>query len=89
MLCKKVHKKFSRKDREKLYEKWNIPLKTKKRSVQLARMLWTNTKDIVHMNNSAQLIARLVGFVEPTQTPKEIFGLSFLPKPFALKLFNW
>ena len=88
MLSKQVHKKFTRKEREKLYQKWGIKLNSKQ-SVTLARWLWTNTKDIDHLRESAQLVAKLVGFVEPGQVPKEIFGLSFLPQPINRKTFEW
>ncbi|PON51984.1 Kinesin-like protein [Parasponia andersonii] len=89
MLSKQVHKKFTRKEREGLYQKWGIKLKSKQRSLQLARWLWTNTKDIDHLSESALLVAKLVGFVEPGQIPKEIFGLSFLPQAIDRKPFAW
>ncbi|XP_060967468.1 kinesin-like protein KIN-7F [Cannabis sativa] len=81
MLSKQVHKKFPRKDRESLYQKWGIKLKSKQRSLQLAKCLWTNTNDNEHLKQSALLVAKLVGIAEPNQVPKEIFGLSFLSQP--------
>ncbi|XP_062099579.1 kinesin-like protein KIN-7F [Humulus lupulus] len=89
MLSKQVHKKFPLKERENLYQKWGIKLKSKQRSLQLARWLWTNTKDIEHSKESALLVAKLAGFAEPGQVPKEIFGLSFLPQPINLNPFGW
>lgn len=89
MLSKQVHKKFNRKEREKIYQKWGIKLNSKQRSLQLARWLWTNTKDTDHLRESAHLVAKLVGFVEPGQVPKEVFGLSFLPQPINGKTLAW
>ncbi|KAM7258073.1 hypothetical protein ACFE04_013814 [Oxalis oulophora] len=80
LLCKKIQKKFPSKDREGLYQKWGIGLKSRQRSLQLAHKIWTDTKDIEHIKKSAALVAKLVGFIEPGQVPKEIFGLTFLPR---------
>ncbi|KAG5018241.1 Kinesin-related protein 4 [Glycine soja] len=78
MLSKQVHKKFSMKEREELYVKWGIDLKSKHRSVQLAWRLWTNTKDLNHVRESAALVAKLVGFINSGEAPKKIFGFGFL-----------
>lgn len=77
MLSRRMKKKFSMKEREALYKKWGIDLKTKQRGIQLARMLWSRTKDFGHISESAALVAKLLGFVEPTQVSREMFGLSF------------
>ena len=78
MLSKQVHKKFTRKEREELYVKWGIDLRSKHRSVQLAWRLWTNTKDLNHVRESAALVAKLVGFINSGEAPKKIFGFGFL-----------
>ncbi|EXB60664.1 hypothetical protein L484_016018 [Morus notabilis] len=80
MLSKQVHKKHTRKA---------FMLNTKQRSLQVARHLWTNTKDVEHSRECAVLTAKLIGFVEPGQVPKEIFGLSFSPQPINRKPFVW
>ncbi|KAH9693220.1 kinesin-like protein KIN-7I [Citrus sinensis] len=80
-LSKQVHQKFSRKEREELYKKWGIALNTKQRSLQLARRIWSSTKDMNHIKESAYLVAKLIDFVQPGQAPKEIFGLSFSHGP--------
>lgn len=80
-LSKQVHQKFSRKEREELYKKWGIALNTKQRSLQLARRIWSSTKDMNHIKESASLVAKLIDFVQPGQAPKEIFGLSFSHGP--------
>ncbi|KAI8003431.1 Kinesin-like protein KIN-7F [Camellia lanceoleosa] len=91
MLSKQMLKKFSTKEREVLYQKWGIGLNTKQRRLQLSRRLWTDTNDMNHIKESAALVAKLVGFAESGQTPKEMFGLTFSPRlinngtPFRLK----
>lgn len=77
MLSKLMLKKLSKKERETLFQKWGIGLKTKKRRLQLCRRLWTDTKDVDHIKESAALVAKLVGIVELNHVQKEIVGLSF------------
>ncbi|XVF73853.1 hypothetical protein PTKIN_Ptkin13bG0014900 [Pterospermum kingtungense] len=89
MLSKQIQKKFSRKQREELYKKWGIGLNTKQRSLQLARRVWTDTKDMVHVKESAALVAKLLGFVEPSQAPKEGVGLSILPRSLTRRSYSW
>lgn len=86
MLSKQVHKKFSRKEREQHYLRWGIDLKTKHRSIQLAWLLWTNTKDLNHIRESAALVAKLVGFINTGESPKKTFGFGFLARR---KSKNW
>lgn len=89
MLCRKMQKKFSKKERVLLYQKWGIKLNTKQRCLQLTYLLWKDTKDMNHIKESASLIANLMGFVEPGQAPKEIFGLSVIPGPVNQRAFKW
>lgn len=89
MLSKQVHKKFSKKQREELYRKWRIDLKTKHRSIQLAWLLWTNTKDLNHARESAALVAKLVGLINSSETPKKAFGLGFLARHKSRKSLSW
>jgi centromeric protein E len=77
MLAKQLQKKYTKTERERLYQKWGIPLDTKQRSLQLARRLWTDVRDMRHIEDSATLVAKLAGIVEPRHAPKEMFGLSF------------
>ncbi|GER26579.1 kinesin-related protein [Striga asiatica] len=79
MLSKHMLKKYSAKEREALFKKWGIELKSKQRRLQLCRLLWTDNKNTEHVKESASIVARLVGFKEPSQAPKEMFGLSFVP----------
>ncbi|KAH7849834.1 hypothetical protein Vadar_023611 [Vaccinium darrowii] len=88
MLSKQALRKFSAKEREALYQKWGIGLKTKNRRLQLCNRLWTDTKDMTHINDSAAVVAKLVGFALSSQTPKEMFGLSFSTRSTSRRSFN-
>ncbi|KAB5568173.1 hypothetical protein DKX38_001966 [Salix brachista] len=77
MLAKQLQKKYAKTERERLYQKWGIPLDTKQRSLQVARRLWTDVRDMRHIKDSATLVAKLAGIVEPRHAPKEMFGLCF------------
>ncbi|KAL0282580.1 UNVERIFIED_CONTAM: Kinesin-like protein KIN-7G [Sesamum angustifolium] len=81
MLTEQMSKKFSEHERESLFLDWGIGLNTKLRRQQLANLIWSKTEDINHIADSAVLVAKLVGFIEPGQAPKkEMFGLNFAPK---------
>ncbi|KAI3777469.1 hypothetical protein L1987_47269 [Smallanthus sonchifolius] len=77
---KKLLKKFSSTERDVLFKKWGISLDSRHRRFQLSRLVWTKTNDMDHIKESAEIVAKLVGIVELNRTPKELFGLSFLPK---------
>ncbi|PSR99620.1 Kinesin-like protein isoform 2 [Actinidia chinensis var. chinensis] len=89
VLSKQILRRFSAKERESLYQKWGIGLNTKKRSAQLSHRVWTDTKDMNHVKDSAALVAKLVGFAKSDETPKEIFGMSFAPRPVNRRSFSW
>lgn len=80
MLSKQMSKKLSEHERESLFLKWGIGLNTKLRRLQLAYHIWANTKDMNHISDSAFLVVKLVGLIEPGQAPKEMFGLNFTPR---------
>lgn len=79
MLSKLMNKRFSEEERNRLYKKWGIGLSSKRRRLQLANRIWSNTEDINHVTESAAVVAKLVRFVEQGQALKEMFGLSFTP----------
>lgn len=80
-LSKQMLKKFSEEERQSLFLKWGIGLDTKLRRLQLAQRLWTNTEDMNHIADSAYIVAKVVGLIEPGQhAPKEMFGLNFTPR---------
>lgn len=74
-----MQRQLSELERESLYLKWGIALKCKHRRVQLANRLWTYTEDMDHIADSAIVVAKLVGLIEPGQAFKEMFGLNFAP----------
>lgn len=78
MLSKKMTKMLSSEEIETLYQKWGIALNSKQRRLQLSRLLWSKTGDLNHVRESASIIAKLVGLLEPGKALKEMFGLSLL-----------
>ncbi|KAL4277764.1 hypothetical protein GQ457_03G038390 [Hibiscus cannabinus] len=78
MLSKEIRGKH-KKQREQLYKKWGIDLNTKQRSVRLAQLVWTDTKDMVHVKESAALIAEVLGFVEQGRTHNDGVGCILPP----------
>ncbi|KAJ0971074.1 hypothetical protein J5N97_019033 [Dioscorea zingiberensis] len=89
MLCKQMHKRLSAEERESLYTKWGVSLDSKQRKLQLAKSLWTNTKDMEHIRDSATLVAKLIGILKPGLALREMFGLSFTAQPPSKKSFTW
>lgn len=89
MLGKRILKKYRKNERESLYRTWDIGLNTKQRSQQLARRLWTDTRDMAHIEASARLVAMLVDWSVTGQVRKEMFGLSFPPQPLGRRSFGW
>nr|XP_023884430.1 kinesin-like protein KIN-7G isoform X2 [Quercus suber] len=85
MLCKQMKKRLSKQDRHNLYLRWGIGLNTKHRRLQLVHRLWTDTKDMDHVAESACVVAKLVGSVEPEMAFKEMFGLNFTPRPSSCR----
>ncbi|KAF9603153.1 hypothetical protein IFM89_034163 [Coptis chinensis] len=89
MLCKQMNKKLSVEERERIFLRWSIGLKSKQRRVQLARLLWTDTKDMDHVIESADIVAKLVGLPEPSLALKEMFTLSFTPQKKSRRSYSW
>ncbi|XP_010919403.2 kinesin-like protein KIN-7F isoform X2 [Elaeis guineensis] len=89
MLCRQMQKRLSAEERESLYTKWGIALDSKQRRLQLARRLWTDTGNLEHIRESASLVARLIGLLEPGQALKEMFGLSFTPQQLNRRSYRW
>lgn len=79
MLTKLMQKRLLEEERKTIYERWGIGLRSKRRRVQLANRLWSNTEDMNHITESAAIVAKLVKFVEQGEALKEMFGLSFTP----------
>ncbi|XP_038721158.1 kinesin-like protein KIN-7E isoform X2 [Tripterygium wilfordii] len=89
VLSKLMHKRFSEEERKRLYQKWGIGVNSKRRRLQLANCLWSNTQDMNHVMESASIVAKLVRFVEQGKALKEMFGLSFTPQHSKRRLFGW
>ncbi|KAL1542944.1 kinesin-like protein KIN-7E [Salvia divinorum] len=89
MLSRRMLKKLSTKEREAIFQKWGIEVKSKQRRLQLCRKLWTDTNDMDHINESAAIVAKLAGLKEAEEAPKEMFGLSLVPKQTSTKSFSW
>ncbi|KAF2322811.1 hypothetical protein GH714_031031 [Hevea brasiliensis] len=52
-------KEVIRRRRKRIYQKWGIGLNSKRRRLQLANSLWSNTKDINHIMESAAIVGKL------------------------------
>ncbi|XP_076960313.1 kinesin-like protein KIN-7F [Bidens hawaiensis] len=78
MLSRKLLREYTSSERESMFVKWGIDLESKNRRFQLAQLLWTHTDDLEKIKESAEIVAKLVGFVEPN-TPMELFVLSVAP----------
>lgn len=90
LLARRMRSRFSSEEREMLFNKWEIPLEGKQRKLQLVQKLWTNPHCKQHIQESAEIVAKLVGFCEPGHVSKEMFELNFAP-PSDQKawLFGW
>lgn len=89
MLSKLMQRRFSELERKRLFEKWGIALDSKRRRLQLANRLWSDTKDMNHVTESAAIVAKLVRFIEQGQALKGMFGLSFTPPKAKRRSFGW
>ncbi|XP_020251958.1 kinesin-like protein KIN-7A [Asparagus officinalis] len=89
-LSKRVNSRLTEEERERLYRKWDIPLDGKQRRLQLINKLWTDTDNRAHIEESADIVARLVGFCESRNVSKEMFELNFaLPANKRPWLMGW
>nr|KYP68278.1 Centromere-associated protein E [Cajanus cajan] len=88
MLVKLMQRRLSEKERKRLYEEWDIPLDSKRRRMQLASRLWSDT-DMNHVMQSATIVAKLVRFWERGKALKEMFGLSFTPQLTGRRSYSW
>ncbi|KAH9626550.1 hypothetical protein KSS87_005530 [Heliosperma pusillum] len=91
MLMKQIYKKIPAGERATLFAKWGIAMNSKQRRLQLARRLWSDTKDMQHIRESADLVAKLIGFVDDGDVPKEMFvGPSLTPKTILnRRSYSW
>lgn len=89
-LSKRMNSRLTEEERERQYVKWQVPLEGKQRKLQLANKLWTDPNDRAHVEDSADIVARLVGFCESGSATKEMFELNFaLPENKKPWLLGW
>eukprot|EP00250_Pteridium_aquilinum_P022774 c25688_g1_i1 orf=163-3195(-) len=80
LLAKRMRVRLTEEEREEVYQQWGVALDSKQRKLQVAFKVWTDTEDLSHIQDSAHLVARIVGFWEPgREASKEMFELTFAP----------
>ncbi|XP_057496315.1 kinesin-like protein KIN-7E [Actinidia eriantha] len=89
MLTRLMYKRLSEEERNRLYQKWNIGLGSKRRRLQLVNCLWSDTNDKNHVVESAAIVGKLIRFSEQGQALKEMFGLSFTPPRTSRRSLGW
>ncbi|XP_004300503.1 PREDICTED: kinesin-like protein NACK1 [Fragaria vesca subsp. vesca] len=89
-LAKRVTSRLSAEERDALYIKWDVPLEGKQRRMQFVNKLWIDPHDAKHIQESAEIVAKLVGFCESGNMPKEMFELNFaLPSDRRPWIMGW
>ncbi|KAL8503198.1 hypothetical protein ACS0TY_022085 [Phlomoides rotata] len=90
-LAKRVSSKLSAEEREMLYLKWDIPPEGKqRRRMQLVNKLWTDPLNMQQVKESAEVVAKLVGFCESAQpVSREMFELNFAPLSDKKTWMGW
>ncbi|XP_031277744.1 kinesin-like protein NACK1 [Pistacia vera] len=89
-LAKRLTSRLTEEERDSLYIKWNVPLEGKQRKLQFVNKLWTDPHDAKHIQESAEIVAKLVGFCEGGNMPKEMFELNFaLPTDKRPWIMGW
>ncbi|XP_061373809.1 kinesin-like protein NACK1 [Gastrolobium bilobum] len=89
-LGKRLTSRFTPEERDALYMKWDVPLVGKQRRMQFVSKLWTDPQDPHHVKESAEIVAKLVGFCEGGNMSKEMFELNFvLPTDKRPWLMGW
>lgn len=77
-LAKRLTTRLTAEERDVLYMKWEVPLEGKQRRMQFINKLWMNPYDERHVEESAEIVAMLVGFCEGGNMSKEMFELNFV-----------
>lgn len=76
-LAKRVNCKLTAEERELLYSRWEVPPVGKQRRLQFVNKLWTNPYDMQHIQESAEIVAKLVDFCVSNENSKDMFALNF------------
>ncbi|XP_039027886.1 kinesin-like protein KIN-7B [Hibiscus syriacus] len=89
-LAKRVSSKLTVEERDLLYLKWEVPAVGKQRRLQLVNKLWTDPLNMQHVQESAELVAKLVGFCESGEhLSKEMFELNFVNPSDKKSWMGW
>lgn len=89
-LAKRLTSRLTAEERDALYMKWDVPLEGKQRKMQFVNKLWTDPHDAKHIQESAEIVAKLVGFCESGNMSKEMFELNFvLPSDKRSWIMGW
>lgn len=89
-LAKRLMTRLTADERDALYIKWEVPLEGKQRKMQFINKLWTNPHDEKHIQESADIVAKLVGFCEGGNMSREMFELNFvLPSDKRPWIMGW
>ncbi|CAN8292634.1 unnamed protein product [Cochlearia groenlandica] len=76
-LARRINSRLTPEEREELYMKWDVPVEGKQRKLQFVNKLWTDPYDSRHVQESAEIVAKLVGFCESGNISREMFELNF------------
>ncbi|XP_061361586.1 kinesin-like protein NACK2 isoform X1 [Gastrolobium bilobum] len=87
-LAKRVNAKLTADERELLYAKWEVPPVGKQRRLQLVNKLWTDPYNMQHVQESAEIVARLIDFCASDENSKDMFELNFA-SPSNKKTWGW
>lgn len=89
-LAKRLTSRLTPEERDALYMRWDVPLDGKHRKMQFVNKLWTNPHDARHVHESAEIVAKLVGFCEGGNMSREMFELNFaLPSDKRTWIAGW
>lgn len=91
LLARQMRTRLSNEEREDLYRRWDVPLETKQRKLQLVHKIWIDPHNLDHIQASAQIVAKIVGIINPGSAAKEMFELNFAPPNHSERpsMFGW
>ncbi|CAN1241580.1 Kinesin-like protein NACK1 [Linum perenne] len=81
--------RLSMEEREAMFIKWKVPLDGKHRRLQFISKLWTDPHDSKHVEESAEIVGRLVGLYQGGILSKEMFELNFAPPTDKRAWWEW
>ncbi|KAK6127718.1 hypothetical protein DH2020_038558 [Rehmannia glutinosa] len=76
--CKEVDDAFDSRGKRRAVHEMGSTVGGKQRKMQFINKLWTNPHDERHVQESAEIVAKLVGFCEGGNMSKEMFELNFV-----------